>query len=838
MSTTDDIVSNLWLDTIINEDNKKREHDILVNTHDRLKGSYSKNLYGQMFYKLLIANGFGALQDKVPIRKGFTISCDNKYVKNGVVSPVGKIFTYFDDVEKLWGYCVAKHKNHPEHRNYYEVIENKCKIYFDIDMKDNLDLADKMIYEVLNAIKIEMLTKVSNYNHFDHTLIFTSHSEIKKSFHVIIDGFFFENNQQVKQFYKNVKRNVPEYYHKYLDSAVYTKNRSFRMYKSQKLGSNRPKEITKEYDTFIPKLQKDIFYTSLITNISKCVSLTPYEIKSDSFQKEEILDEYWEQIVAIWHNYSDYKSFKLIPGKTRLDRIGHGYCPIHERIHEGTNGGFISVSKGMVYFKCMGSGDTERFLLGILKPIITEVTVKESKMPLAYSCLSAQQNLFTVAKDLFKYCGGNMYSFDKNTGMFIMGDIECKSVLSQYQDCFKTNDNGGNWFHEMKRVNEIVSYIKVAALDNNWLNNTNNTSRFKLLYKDGIYDMKTRVFTKGFDPKIVFHGRINHNFPEFKQEYVDDVWLYLYSLSKDPIPMLHALRAALAADPTLKDFILGPGDSNSGKSSLVMALKSVFGDYVGDFSAENLAYNSSSADNAAQMRPFFLSRYKRILCSSEVKMDITFNGNAIKKCSSGGDGLVGRFHCNNETTFYPHFVLFAFLNDVPTIKPYDDAVEDRCKVLSFDYIFPKEWHEGLPENHLPRDPYFQQRIESPEFISGFTHILLNFDESTFKGYNQELKDDWFDSMRTSNISQDIFDDLFVIGNENDFIAMKDLNKIIKDNVDEKIMSAKKFKEMLKTKGAKDRRNSKQRGYNFLKLKSNNLSSISENSFNQMIAMTK
>ena len=40
----------------------------------------------------------------------------------------------------------------------------------------------------------------------------------------------------------------------------------------------------------------------------------------------------------------------------------------------------------------------------------------------------------------------------------------------------------------------------------------------KLLFKNGIYDMTTKVFTKGFDKNLFFAGRINRNFPEVRDE--------------------------------------------------------------------------------------------------------------------------------------------------------------------------------------------------------------------------------------------------------------------------------------------------------------------------------
>jgi hypothetical protein len=41
-----------------------------------------------------------------------------------------------------------------------------------------------------------------------------------------------------------------------------------------------------------------------------------------------------------------------------------------------------------------------------------------------------------------------------------------------------------------------------------------------LLFKDGIYDMKKREFTKGFNRDLCFAGRINRPFPERNEELI------------------------------------------------------------------------------------------------------------------------------------------------------------------------------------------------------------------------------------------------------------------------------------------------------------------------------
>ena len=87
------------------------------------------------------------------------------------------------------------------------------------------------------------------------------------------------------------------------------------------------------------------------------------------------------------------------------------------------------------------------------------------------------------------------------------------------------------------------------------------------------------------------------------------------------------------------------------------------------------------------MRWCLLLRYKRLIFSNELKNNIPLNGNAIKKISSGGDTLIGRGHNANEEEFVTDFLAICMANDLTKITPYDDAVDERLKVIIYKRLF-------------------------------------------------------------------------------------------------------------------------------------------------------
>ncbi len=160
-----------------------------------------------------------------------------------------------------------------------------------------------------------------------------------------------------------------------------------------------------------------------------------------------------------------------------------------------------------------------------------------------------------------------------------------------------------------------------------------------------------------------------------------------------------------------------------------------------------------------------------------MKSTTTLNGNMIKKVSSGGDEQTGRLHCGNEQEFLTHFLPICLANDVPTIKPYDGAVDNRLRVISYKKRFVSD-----PENddELQKDDNIYNELKTKRFQRVFIGILIR---EVIKA-----KDEWIE---TGNNCIDTFLEEFEITNdEKDFVPSNDISEWIKEkNLG---ISAKKF----------------------------------------------
>lgn len=409
------------------------------------------------------------------------------------------------------------------------------------------------------------------------------------------------------------------------------------------------------------------------------------------------------------------------------------------------------------------------------------------------------------------YCKTVLYVFDKETGMWSDDKSVFNTVIRMFSDDLRvviTSLNTGEKYlsnksygNTLSLMEKIIPFIKTLCKNDDWLRQNQYTSLGKILFDNGYYDFKKEFFydkeEHGFNPEIMFMGKIHHNFVPFDDEelkYMEDVKQRLfYNALGEEVGNYFILNLArgLAGD-MMKRILFGLGGTDSGKSVVTTAIKLACGDYFGTFNAENLAYRKTSNDEAQIMRWALLMSFKRIIISNEMKSTTTLNGNMIKKVSSGGDEQTGRLHCGNEREFLTHFLPICLANDVPTIKPYDGAVDNRLRVISYKKRFVSD-----PENddELQKDDNIYNELKTKRFQRVFIGMLIKsymkYQENGEPEEPEEVikaKDEWIE---TGNNCIDTFLEEFEITNdEKDFVPSNDISEWIKEkNLG---ISAKKF----------------------------------------------
>jgi len=414
------------------------------------------------------------------------------------------------------------------------------------------------------------------------------------------------------------------------------------------------------------------------------------------------------------------------------------------------------------------------------------------------SDLEAAEKLYKMYPH-WVYCKGELYVFNMDTGMWDNDITAYFNIIKKYTNelyvlvetdkgMIKTNNSYGSTLSLMQK---IIPLIKTCCGNDNWLKQKQYSSLGKILFNNGYYNFKEMKFYSkaeyGYNPDILFVGKIHHDFEPFSDddmEYMNDIQQRLfYNALGEEVGDYFILNLArgLAGD-MMKRILFGLGGTNSGKSVLTTAVMLSCGDYVGSFNAENLAYRNSSNDEAQIMRWAMLLRFKRIIFSNEMKSTVELNGNMIKKVSSGGDTLIGRNHCKAEEEFITHFLSVCLANDLPKITPYDDAVNGRVKIVSYNKSFVDE-----PENEfeLTKDYNIEAELKTVRFQKVFVGLLIREyclymqnGEPTEPAGVVQAKNDWVGQEK--NVVDTFVNDFDITNNETDYVTSKDIELWITD----------------------------------------------------------
>lgn len=424
-------------------------------------------------------------------------------------------------------------------------------------------------------------------------------------------------------------------------------------------------------------------------------------------------------------------------------------------------------------------------------------------LPIERGCVANDIEATKTVYSLYpywKFCDGVLYVFED--GIWTDNDAIHRRVITQFADkiwTMKKDPKTECWVFdksygtntEMKT--RILKEMPSLCVDDNWIKRTEKSSLGKLLFKNGWLDMKKAVFYDSseypYDPNIVFTYKIPYDWlttePEDKRVYRKSVERRMFY---DPLGpevgkwFQYNLARGLAGD-VAKRIIFGLGYGNTGKSTLSKAILKSLGGYGDTFNANNLAYKQTGQDQAQQNRWIMMKKDKRIILSNEINSQITLNGNGIKVLSSGGDEIEGRGHCQAETTFSVQFLPVIFANDLPSIKPYDDAIDKRLRVVSYT----KQYVEGEPQNEmeLKGDPEIDAEIETVEFQQAFLQSLVWIYIKGQSGcYDKDpegvisAKQDWIEDKATC--IEKFCEDYDITDKEDDFVYSTDVEAWLKE----------------------------------------------------------
>lgn len=349
-----------------------------------------------------LTNGDDALFNKINVSNDSFPVCLEEESKIKGEDPV-KLFAVFRTAYSLLLECV---KTPDIRRCFFEIIRgnHSQKHYVDIDIslsddkfnennyhtvEEKIAIANVIVKEYMAAIKIN-LPEVKDTD----IIVFNSNSVTKRSYHIIVDRWYFPSAKQNKEFFQKCIENIPLAHRKYFDDRMYKSVQQFRLFLSTKCGKNRMKTIDSQ-STWKPlnkltdenMMLKEMFYASLITLTDNGCRLIHSDVvdQSEFFPSKDLTDTEYSKILSIFSKFKDATSFDITGLKKgsliTLRRRRSSYCDVCCRNHDNEHPFLYTTYDNNVYFNCRRTDQSQ--LIGNLdeKICIEEKKQDEYKPP-------------------------------------------------------------------------------------------------------------------------------------------------------------------------------------------------------------------------------------------------------------------------------------------------------------------------------------------------------------------------------------------------------------------------------------------------------------------------
>ena len=331
--------------------------------------------------------------------------------------------------------------------------------------------------------------------------------------------------------------------------------------------------------------------------------------------------------------------------------------------------------------------------------------------------------------------------FDDRTGQWSQDDQVLRNYLNIYASdmiFYQVGDSGdkiSDYSGKESNIKNMIANIDRHLSPIDFLNTRGDSAVGKFLFENGIYDMKTKTFTEGFDPKYVFFARIPRNYQPIDEDLCHKVHKLLF---EDPYIMgeqdvqatwfKRGIARALYGDVlTHKNCYITVGQPNCGRGLLTSALQQAFGDYVKQFSPNALIYNANNSSDEAKKLAWVVPLANSRLCiGNEVTMDQKkyIDGGQLKVLSGGGDSVTARLNFKDGAVVPIRTIFLLQTNDIPSIKPADEAVMNRVIINELRKSY-KETPNPANPNEMKQDAQLKNKFMTEEYKNAVFHLMAN-----------------------------------------------------------------------------------------------------------------
>lgn len=635
----------------------------------------------------------------------FIIACDinNKGTKKFSSFKTFKLFQTFYKKE--------------ETKNFYELIctNSTSKLYIDLDIHNKTLLDSKKIFH-------KLLSELESFclMHCDVSpkcIASESHSETKKSYHIICNNIYLSNQKQRYNFSEQFMSYISNDLKEYFDCSVYSKNRCFRLLESSKFGQNRPlvacpDSSTKLIDHCVyiqaenmcnftelsfdeVEYRNDVKITNTPENIDTILSSidTKYWSKRSS----------WVQLAAAMKNSG--LSFECFD---EYSRKSPNYGGTHKLWNSIRNYSKNESSLGTLYYYASKSNNFIPESVSLLAKVEQECvnSILEKGTLTHTTCCKL---FFNKYPDYYIYSNSTWY-YRLKSGRYSEIDVDSDTILSSHISKFfemfeKTvlknivsNDGDRKLLLKAKSLTEkyefktsIIKELKMFYNESELLTKLNSKTHL-IGFDNGVYDLLEQQFriatiddciswTVGFDYKSLDECDSN------KLEYLENFIFSLFESKDTGSYFLKHIGSFLFGGNKEELIHFWVGNGRNGKGTIDDILRETLGPY---YNVLDDSFFTTTKKNQDEASPAMMAlKNVRLTMTTEPEGGTAYLSSKFKRLC-GNDPIHCRsLYSNSMQTFIPTFKPVIQTNHLPQFTDVDMGLLQRIRVINFCYTFVK-----------------------------------------------------------------------------------------------------------------------------------------------------
>lgn len=379
-----------------------------------------------------------------------------------------------------------------------------------------------------------------------------------------------------------------------------------------------------------------------------------------------------------------------------------------------------------------------------------------------------------IYKDKIWYILNNLSGiYEQKDDLQIINDFE--SIVNTL---LHENLNYG-WFDWMNKIHykkSLLEELKAKC----FIDTDLDTNPFLLGFNNGVLDLETCEFRPGKSSEFIsMKCGVDYDI-NYDTSLAETILNGIFTDVTERDFMLTKLSLCLEGYNREQALTFNYGfTASNGKSFLMERFRAIMGDYGGSFPVTLLTNKMRAAGEANSSLIDFLN--KRFLYCSEPESGSKLNTNMIKQLT--GDIIKTRgLYTTKDQEIQPTFKLFVCCNNLPNFDSYDEGIARRIFISEFSTKFcenPKKKHERQLIRYKPSELDIINKglmtLVVKHYFKLKHHDFKYIEPDSFKSIKRLFINDNKDVIKT------ILLDSFELGDNHDFVKLKDVKEVLKNN---------------------------------------------------------